>query len=568
MRKNLPLLTFLVAFLLFPFGTVSAQHLTADVARHISERIQSTNGAKLVCRAKLFCGSSVLPRFYANRFYAPAWIGESGPLPRAFSLVAAISEADRDGLKANDYHLETISALLHRTISEKAVLGFVSPDQAADLDLLLTDTFLIYASHLLSGRVNPETLQSEWFIKGRKRDLLKVLEQSLEPDAVKESLADLSPPHSGYVKLKTALSRYRDIVTGGGWPLLSHGPVLRRGDYGDNVRELRAYLLITGDLVSAPEDADSVLFDKVLESGVRRFQTRHGLKADGVVGPTTRAAMDVSAEDRLRQIEVNMERWRWLPADLGDRYVQVNIAGFTLSVIENNVTVLSMRAIVGKDFQKTPVFSGLITNLNLNPYWNIPDEIARKEILPEIRRKKAYLARNKIRVYIGWGQNAREIRPSAINWSKVSKSNFPFQLRQDPGPKNPLGSVKFVFPNKYDVYIHGTPYSGLFEKESRGFSHGCIRIESPVELADFLLREPSVWNSESLIAAIETKKNRILRLPEPTPVHILYFTTWVDEAGTVHFRDDVYGHDAVLSQALGTPHTPVSGRSGLVPDMP
>jgi L,D-transpeptidase YcbB len=550
MRRNLPIITLLVASLLFPLKTVSAQNLTSDVSRRISERIQIASGTKLMCRAELLCSSSVLPNFYAKRSFAPAWIGESGPLPGAISLVAAIGKADRDGLIAKDYHLETISTLLHRTNSGKAVLGFVDPDQAADLDLLLTDTYLIYASHLLSGRVNPETLQSEWFIKGRKRDLLKVLEKALEQDAVEDSLANLNPPHPGYEKLKASLSIYRDIVKKGGWPPLSTGPVLRRGDHGERVKELRAYLRITGDLDASPEDADNQLFDEYLENGVRRFQSRHGLNSDGAVGPATRSAMEVPAADRLRQIEVNMERWRWLPDVLGDRYIQVNIADFTLAVIENNSNVLNMKAIVGKDFQKTPVFSGMITNLELNPYWNIPSKIASEEILPEIRKKRTYLSRNKIRVYRHWGPDAQAIKPSSINWSKVSKHNFPFRLRQDPGKNNPLGSVKFLFPNKYAVYIHGTPYHDLFERESRGFSHGCIRIESPVELADYLLRDNSAWNGEALLSAIETGENRILPLPDPTPVHILYFTAWVDETGMIHFRNDVYGHDGELLQAL------------------
>ncbi len=553
MRSNFPIITLLVASLLFPLNTVFGQNLTADVSKRISERIQIANGTKLVCRAELLCGSSILPRFYAKRSFTPAWIGESGPLPQALSLVAEIAEADRDGLIAKDYHLETISTLLRRTNSEKAVFGFVDPDQAADLDLLLTDTFLIFASHHLSGRVNPETLQSEWFIKGRKRDLLKVLEEALGQDAVEDSLADLKPPHPGYEKLKTTLAIYREIVKKGGWPPLTNGPVLKRGNHGERVKELRAYLRVTGDLVAAPGDADSQRFDKNLENGVRRFQSRHGLKDDGAVGPATLEAMNVPAADRLRQIEVNMERWRWLPEALGDRYIQVNIADFTLAVIENNGNVLNMKAIVGKDFQKTPVFSGLLTTLELNPYWNVPDKIASKEILPDIRAKRSYLAKNNIRVYRGWGSDAEEVDPASINWSKVSENDFPFRLRQDPGKKNPLGGVKFVFPNEHAVYIHGTPYNALFEKESRGFSHGCIRIENPVELADYLLRNTSDWNSESLLTAIESGKNRTLRLPDPTPVHILYFTAWVDEEGMVHFRNDIYGHDAELARALSVP---------------
>lgn len=552
MRRNLPISILLVVNLFLSSITVSAQELPDDVSRRINERFQ-VNLAQATLGTELLHGSSIIPRFYANRSYAPAWIGKSGPLPRALSLVAAVSNASTEGLTANDYHLEAIVKLMSRIGSNRAMLGSVPPDQAADLDLILTDAFLTYASHLLSGRVNPEDMQSEWFIKGRKRDLLMVLETALVQDSVAEALVSLNPPHSGYERLKAALSEYRDIVRKGGWPALSPGPLLKRGAHGKRVKELRARLLATGDHPASTEKGESQRFDKDLENGVMQFQSRHGLKVDGAVGPATLKAMAVPAADRLRQIEVNMERLRWLPAELGERYVQVNIADFTLSVIENDLTLMSMRAIVGKDFQKTPVFTGSITDLELNPYWNIPSTIASTEIIPEIQKNRAYLARNKIRVYRGWGPSARRINPSSINWSRVTGKNLPFWLRQDPGPKNPLGAVKFLFPNKYDVYIHGTPFHGLFERDSRGFSHGCIRIESPVELAEYLLQDPADWSSESLLAAIETGKNLSIRLSEPIPVHILYFTTWVDESGSVHFRDDVYGHDDALACALGEP---------------
>jgi len=552
MRRLLPIISLLVASLFLPSQTVSAQDLTADVSRQISERFKM-DLPQTECGTELLYGSSLLPRFYANRSYAPAWIGESGPLPRALSLVEAIGNASSEGLRAEEYHLETIAVLMNRISSEKAVLRFASPDQAADLDLILTDTFLMYASHLLSGRVNPETLQSEWFIKGRKRDLLKVLETAMKQNSVTETLVSLNPPHQGFERLKAALAEYRDLVSKGGWPVLSPGPLLKRGDHGERVKELRSRLLATGDFTASTENDESQLFDEVLETGVMQFQSRHGLKADGVVGPATLEAMAVPAEVRLRQIEVNLERWRWLPAKLGARYVQVNIADFTLSVIENDYTVMSMRAIVGKDFQKTPVFTGRITEIELNPYWIIPSTIAGTEILREIRKSRAYLARNRIRVYKGWGPDARRINPGSIDWARVSGRNLPFWLRQDPGPKNPLGTVKFLFPNKYDVYIHGTPFHELFERDSRGFSHGCIRIESPVELAEYLLHDSADWSGESLLAAIETGENIGIRLSDPTPVHVMYFTAWVDETGTVHFRDDVYGHDDALARVLGEP---------------
>ncbi|MHC1699302.1 MAG: murein L,D-transpeptidase [Geobacteraceae bacterium] len=552
MRRNLPIIILLVAILFVPSKTVSAQDMVDEVSRRISERCQ-INQVQMACGTEFIHGTSILPRFYANRSYAPVWIGKSGPLPRALFLAAAVGNAATEGLTANDYHHETIAALMRRIGSDKDMLGSVHPDQVADLDLMLTDAFLTYASHLLTGRVNPEDLQSEWFIKGRTGDLLKVLEAALVQDSVEKALVSLNPPHPGYEKLKAALSEYSDLVSKGGWPVLSPGPLLKRGAHGKRVQELRARLLATGDLPESSEKVKGRHFGKVLETGVRQFQSRHGLKVDGSVGPKTLKAMTVPAAERLRQIEVNMERWRWLPAELGERYIQVNIAGFTLSVIENDFTLMSMRAIVGKDFQKTPVFTGRITDVELNPYWNIPSTIASTEIIPEIRKNRAYLARNKIRVYRGWGPSARRINPSSINWSRVTGKNLPFWLRQDPGPKNPLGAVKFLFPNEYDVYVHGTPFHGLFERDSRGFSHGCIRIESPVELAEYLLHDPADWSSESLLAAIETGKNLSIRLSDPIPVHILYFTAWADETGTVHFRDDVYGHDDALARALGEP---------------
>lgn len=552
MRGNLPIIMLLVASLFVPWKNVSAQDLADDVSRRIRERFQM-NLAQSAGGTELLHGSSILPRFYANRSYAPAWIGESGPLPRALSLVEAIGNASSEGLRADDYRLDTIVALMNRTSSEKAALRFVPPEQAADLDLILTDTFLRYASHQLSGRVNPETLQFEWYIKGRRQDLLKVLETAVERDSVGDALVSLNPPHQGYARLRAALSEYRHIVSRGGWPMLSPGPMLKRGDHGERVKELRARLLATGDLPEPTEKHESRLFDEELENGVMQFQSRHGLKVDGVVGPATLEAMAVPAADRLRQIEVNMERWRWLPAELGKRYVQVNIADFTLSVIEHDYTLMSMRAIVGKDFQKTPVFSGRITDLELNPYWVIPASIIRTEIIPEIRKNRSYLARNRIRIYRGWGASARRVDPSSINWSRLAGREIPFWLRQDPGRKNPLGAVKFLFPNKYDVYIHGTPFHELFERDSRGFSHGCIRIESPVELAEYLLHDSADWSGESLLAAIETGKNLAIRLSSPIQVHILYFTAWVDETGSVHFRGDVYGHDDALARALGEP---------------
>jgi L,D-transpeptidase YcbB len=554
MQRAALIVALVIANLLFLQKTVSAQSLISQVTEHIKERVlTSKEPPRVVCMAELICSSATLPRFYVKRSFSPAWINESGPLPQASSLLAAIAKASWEGMASKDYHPATISSLLKYISSEMAAHRCVDPGQVADLDLLLTDTFLIYASHLLSGRVNPETLQSEWFIEGRKGNVQRVLDNALQQDTIEESLRDLLPPHADYGRLKNALAHYRSIVREGGWPMVPHGPPLGRGDHGLRVEALRAYLIVAGDLAVPPGNSDLGLFDEEMDKGVRRFQYRHGLNADGVVGPATQAAIDVPAMERVRQIEVNMERWRWLPAEFGERYLRVNIADFTLAVIEKKTIKMQMRAVVGKNFQNTPVFTGLISYLELNPYWNIPTKIAVEEMLPAIRRNSRYLARNKIRVYPRWGSRAPKLDPSAINWSCISKRGFPFRLRQDPGPQNPLGRIKFMFPNKFSVYIHGTPYHYLFEKETRDFSHGCIRIEKPLQLAAFLLQVDPCWNRETLETAIKGGKNRIIRFYDPIPVHILYFTSWVDEDGTVHFRNDIYGRDSQLARALGEP---------------
>jgi L,D-transpeptidase YcbB len=554
MRRAALIVALVTVNLLFLQKTVSAQSLIPQVTEHIKERIlTSKESPRVVCMAELICSSATLPRFYVKRSFSPAWINDSGPLPQASSLLAAIAKASQEGMASKDYHLATISSLMKHIGSEMAAHRYVDPGQAADLDLLLTDTFLIYASHLLSGRVNPETLQSEWFIEGRKGNVQGVLENALQQDSIEESLRELLPPHADYGRLKNALAHYRSIVREGGWPLVPHGPPLRRGDHGLRVEALRAYLIIAGDLADAPGNTDPGLFDEEMDKGIRRYQYRHGLNADGVVGPATQAAIDVPAMERVRQIEVNMEQWRWLPADFGDRYVRVNIADFTLAVIDKKNIKMKMRAVVGKNFQNTPVFTGLISYLELNPYWNIPTKIAVEEMLPAIRRNSRYLAKQKIRVYPRWAPRALMLDPSAINWSCISKRGFPYRLRQDPGPRNPLGRIKFMFPNKFSVYIHGTPHRHLFEMEKRDFSHGCIRIEKPMELAAYLLQGDPCWNRETLESAIKGGKNHIIRLADPIPVHILYFTSWVDEDGTVHFRNDIYGRDSELAQALGAP---------------
>jgi murein L,D-transpeptidase YcbB/YkuD len=260
--------------------------------------------------------------------------------------------------------------------------------------------------------------------------------------------------------------------------------------------------------------------------------------------------LNVPAEARAWQIAANLERWRWLPRSLGRRYILVNIANFTLDVIEDDHPVLSMRIIVGKPYQHTPVFSALMTNLVLNPSWYVPPSIAREEILPLLRRDPTYLAKQHMRVYQGQGAEWQELNPRTINWSQVSATHFPYRLRQVPGPKNPLGRIKFTFPNQFSIYLHDTSSPELFAQTVRTFSHGCIRIEKPIELAEYVLQGNVRWSRDGIQAVIASGVEQTVTLPQPLPIYLLYWTAWVDADGVVHFRPDIYDRDAPLEKAL------------------
>jgi L,D-transpeptidase YcbB len=348
------------------------------------------------------------------------------------------------------------------------------------------------------------------------------------------------------------LAHYRTIASHSGWPQVPAGPTMQMGDHDPRVKILRQRLWVTEELphTAAKEGKDAEWFDDAVEKAVRRFQQRYGLQADGVVGASTLAALNVPVEARMRQIAVNMERWRWLPRQLGRRYILVNIARFSLEVIEDAKPVMSMRIIVGKPYQSTPVFNAAMTHLVVNPSWHVPPSIAKEEILPLLRRDPGYLVRQNMRVSQGGGG---ETDPRSINWLQVSAGNFPYRLRQVPGANNPLGRVKFLFPNQFSVYLHDTPNPELFSRTVRTFSHGCIRIEKPIDLAIYLLRDDPSWSRGKIRQAIARGLERTVSLPAAVPVYLLYWTAWVDEDGVVHFRDDIYQRDTSLEKALFGP---------------
>lgn len=490
---------------------------------------------------ELVHASEALPRFYEARAYRPAWT--EGSLDAARSLVAAIRSADREGLRPSDYHLARIEGLLASIDSAHTAGVAPASSDLVDLDLLLTDAFLVYGAHLLLGRVDPVELDPEWKAARRSADLPAILERALATGDVKGELAALVPRQPGYERLRDALARYRALQRAGGWPAVEGGGPLRRGDRGDRVRQLRGRLAATRDL--DPRLARGDRYDDEVEEAVRRFQLRHGLDATGAVDVMTLAELSAPVEQRIEQIIVNMERWRWLPEDLGARHIRVNIAGFDAAVYEGTTPVLDMKAMVGHQYRKTPVFSDTVRLVVFAPYWNVPRMIAVQDILPKVQADIGYLERNRIEVW----QGGRKVDPARVDWAAVDTTRFAYRFRQEPGPTNPLGQVKFLFPNRFDVYVHDTPSREKFDLAERAFSSGCIRVEKPAELAAYLLDSPT-WSMERVQTAMEGLQEQTVRVPRPIPIHILYYTAWVDPDGTVEFRNDIYRRDGPVEEAL------------------
>jgi murein L,D-transpeptidase YcbB/YkuD len=545
MRRRFVL--FLV-FSVFLVTDLSAQVSATDAGEQLRRRVETVGdtGDIVVGGERIHAEIEAL-RFYENQGYRLVWT-ENGQLsPDIDALIEEIRQSAREGMRPGEYHLARIEQLveqIRRHGEEESTPGLL-----VDLDLLCTDAFLLQAAHRLSGRVDPESLDREWIANRRSQDLVALLGTALAEQTVSDALDGLLPPQPEYRQLREHLDRYRQMASAGGWEVVPDGPTLKQGDQGSRVRTLRQRLDQEGYGVVGTDTTDEI-FDGTLDSGVRNFQKRHGLDVDGVVGAATLRALNVPASARARRIALNMERWRWLPQELGQRHVLVNIAGFWLEVVEDQTIVLDMRVIVGRSYRRTPVFSDQISYLVFNPYWNVPSSIATRDILPQLKQNPSYLAGQNMKLFSGWGADARELDPQTIDWSRVTATSFPYRIRQEPGPNNALGMVKFMFPNRFSVYLHDTPARQLFAQSMRTFSSGCIRVENPVALAVYLLRDQPQWTPEKIKSLSSRTQEQTVRLTRPIPVHLLYWTAWVNEEGYIEFRNDIYGRDLILDNAL------------------
>jgi len=502
----------------------------------------------------------LVARYYESQQFQAQWRDPA----RLDLLLASLFELRDDGLEPNDYHVEALQS--YRSQLRRAKV--LPVDEQAGLEVLATDAMMLSLYHLYLGKVDPVKLSSQWNFASKPVDVergFEALTRALESGQLRETFARARPQHVWYQRGRERLKEHRALAAVGGWPAVPDGPTLKPGMSDPRVPAMRARLQITKDyvaasLASAPPLPTAVqdgtpppvpgpgFYDAELEAAVKRFQERHGLTADGAVGPATRAAMNVSVEDRINQIRVNLERARWVLHEIKGELVVVDVAGFDVSYFRDDEPIWTSKVIVGRPYRETPIFKSLITYVVFNPTWTIPPTILVKDKLPVIKRDPGALRRKTIRVIDARG---REVNPYSVNWSQYGASRLPpYQLRQDPGEDNALGLVKIMFPNPYLVYLHDTPSKSLFDQDQRTFSSGCIRVQNVFELAELVLNDPARWNQQTLATAVATKRMQTVNLATPVPVLLLYWTAQPLPKGQAMFRNDVYGRDPPTLAAL------------------
>ncbi len=474
-------------------------------------------------------------KFYRERDFKLGWFKNNEIVPQAKAMLDMISKAGEEGLDPKKYQFKDFNTLFANLESAKRDSAKFTAIQK-EIDVALSSTYFVWASDYYRGVIIPrDNEEIEWDVKKNKIKLHKALMTVLKERESKYSYASFSPLHPDYARLKSALATYRQIQAAGGWPSVSANPKLKEGQKMPVVAALKKRLGLSS--------ADST-FNTETINALKKFQSQQGMKPDGVLGTETARLLNIPIELRIKQIILNMERWRWIPKSFEEDYLIVNIPEYRLRVYEKGKEQIAMNVIVGKTMNSTPIFSDKMENVVLAPYWNIPASIVRDELGPKIARDPGYLDRSNMELIDAKGN---QVSPSKINWSSVTRENWKYILRKKPGPKNDLGDVKFIFPNTNDIYLHDTPHDELFSQAKRNFSHGCVRVERPLELAEYLLG-PVGWDMNKIQSTIALGQEKQVKLKQVLPVYLVYFTAWADENGNVNFREDIYGHDKTLSK--------------------
>jgi len=500
--------------------------------------------------------------FYGERNYKLAWFRDNELVPETQKFLQAIDHASKDGLDPKKYKLVDFDKLFeeYKQLDPKDSSRLALQQQ---IDVALTASYFNFASDFYRGRVNPDNATAvSWDVKKNKIKLDKALQTILKERESTYPYYEFEALHAGYARLRDKLQEYRQLEAKGGWPKIDLGKskTLEKGDTAAAVLALRKRL--NPDQQLDANNKSLRMYDDKLVQQVKHFQMLNGLDQDGIVGGNTLQTLNVPLEERIRQITINMERWRWIPKrmvpkDLEQKYIWVNIPEYKLYIYEdpNNdpeaereyKKTMEMRVIVGKTLHSTPIFSDKMEFVVMAPYWNLPNSIVANEVKPHMLSNPSWLARNNMEI-VTKEKDPKPVSPSSIDWSGVTEKNFKYMVRQKPGPKNSLGSIKFLFPNQYAVYLHDTPADALFSQTQRDFSHGCVRLEKPVELAKYILKDMPEWDEQRIRETMNGGEETWVTLPKKVQVYIVYFTAWVDENGETHFRQDLYGHDKELEQ--------------------
>ncbi len=536
-RKSL-MTIFLILLILVITGSAlaSSQKEINDKIRYTLSIFKVNNSAASNIDPPYFIDE--INNLYEKNNFDPIWFNEDDFNESAYQLREVLANIAEEGLNPKLYRAQFLENFF-----KKETLSF---KEKAIADIFLTNSFYLLASHFSDGVLEPENLEKEWLTVKKDINLEEFLEKAVQKQEVKSSLYSLIPQNERYHKLKNKLKLLREIKKDGGWTKVETSQNLKSGMTGESIRNLKFRLKQSQDFTGEIDEE----YDKDLKESIIDFQKRHGLKPDGIVGPNTFRALNRDIEEIIRTVEINMERLRWLPKSFGENYIFTNIADYTLQVYENKEKVLEMSVIVGREQRSTPVFSSKLSYLVLNPYWTVPRTIAVEDKLPLIKKDINYISENNFKVLKFIDGKIIEQNYQEINWDNLNKNNFNYYLRQDPGPNNALGRVKFMFPNKFSVYLHDTPNKELFTQTKRNFSSGCIRLEEPLKLTDYLLREDKNWDLKKINSILETNKETTVNLTQKLPIHIIYMTAWVDDQGRLQLRNDIYNRDARLISAF------------------
>ena len=474
-------------------------------------------------------GSKVLKEFYILSAFKSVWQSKNDRK----IILSELLNSDEEGLNPANYNVNKLQKF------EKNYTLLKDKDRA-NYDILLTHSLQKYIKHLSNGRLNPWILYKNWDLKRNPLDVNKTIATMLKSDSLTFKIEQVKPNHLAYKSLKKALKIINSFPNDDFTSIVLANKIVLN-DTNTSLIAIKKRLIYWKDM--EPKDSLSSIYDSEANEAMRKFQIRHGLAADGVIGKGTVDALNFSKNKRKAQIIANLERWKWFPKEMGNEYVIVNIPDYQLILVKDGDTMRTHKVIVGRDKRPTPVLSSKLSNVVLNPTWTVPPTIIREDVIPAISRNRNYLAQTNIKIY---DRNGKEV--SASKW-KLSNAKG-YRYVQSPGTFNSLGMVKLIFPNHFSIYLHDTNHRDFFGKQKRSLSSGCVRVENPLKLAEYILADEVNWNIEKITETLESKKTKYIKIKDDVKVHILYWTAWSEDNKLI-FRDDIYNLDADLYQKLG-----------------